>query len=1125
MDNFIQQINSLKETGTGIIKRAMGIVPEVQKQFQPVKQIQQDISNRFQSWQKTVQPISQQIKETAYREYLKPRPFQTPQLHLENLQKGFQAVQQRFEKDTTNRLDELKPRFQDFYQDLQNRGQRINQQYIHSVQQEVGNFINFVQGNDQARNQRLAELYPQPKSEEERNRQMADMAINFSPMGVQKVGVRAGELLIPKLVEEGKQILSKLDKSDRLAHLLNYSNELLKAGYSKPQIEKISGAEAASLLKNNIKASERFGAELPGSGNESMRFLKDMQEEVQRIGKPTYQAKELDSVMQNVSVKQKVNLLDYLRTPNRVFEKIGLKNESDLLRQKYDDYLKALPHEISNITNWAKRASQPGANERIFNYLDGKKIPLDPNELQVATEIKSYLKGWATKLKLPEDKQISDYITHLFPQGVVEKEFDPEIAKLIRSKVVSSVWDPFLQKRTGKPEYNTDTWAALSAYVKRATRKFQMDPALEVIAAKADSLPEESYNYVKNQIAKINMQPTDLDNLLDNLVKSTPISYKLGQRPTNVVTQSARQAVFRSLLGLNPLSALRNLQQTTNTYAIVGEKNLIVGAIKTLQNLPRYLLGKDTELEAAGVIGKDIVQDRTISAVHKFWERADKTLFYMFNTAEKINRSFAYFGAKAQGISKGMTEEAAIKYAKEIVGRTQFMYDVIDTPAILQSDIAKTLLQFGTYPLKQSEFLIEMVKRKDVIGSIRWLASNVLFIATIGKILGLDYKDTFPAFRFGAPALQLPVGAVQSLTQDTDKYGNKLTPQDRILNPNVTRGALHYVPAGSQIKKTYEGLKAVQEGGSYSKSGQLQYPVKKELQPIILGKNQTEAAQQHYDEDIPNLGSKQTQQYIQMINSGISPTKAYTIFEKKREIQKLLDEKKAELLKKKPTLKPSVDFNLLDLLPKLIKEVGAADKEEENLIMSLFTQEQKSAEQVANVKDIYSLGLSKAETDKMLQDFGVKPGDAEGIILKSLEVENGNRGKALASMLKGLDSEAYKAKLEELAGQKLLTYGVTSEWSESGRITLDQKKGIDRLIRSVINPSSSTTASKPKIKRMPIKSPSLKVSKTKKIKAIKVPTLKPVILKPLKVSALKIKPQLKARTKKLNFQKLNRGQF
>lgn len=653
--------------------------------------------------------------------------------------------------------------------------------------------------------------------------------------------------------------------SDELASTMGISENELMANLTKGL--NISEGLRKSRGFTNVRGIDNpliFGKEWQRTRNveESQKFVSEMLEESRKAKDPANFTNSFDDLVRkpDIDVRKKVNILDYLRTPNRVLEKIGLGEEAKLLRNKYDDYLSDLPKEIDKITAWSKRVPA-SSNQRIFQWLDGDKIKLNNEELKVAEEVKGYLKQWAIRLKLPEDKQVSNYITHLFEKGKIEKEFDPELAKLISGKVVKSVYDPFLQRRVGKPEYIQDTWRALDAYVKRATRKFHMDQALEKVAAKAEDLPLESYNYVKGRVARINMQPTDIDNLIDNLVKSSPIGYRLGQRPVATLSQTGRQMVFRGLLGLNPGTALRNLQQSTNSYAVLGEKNFGIGLMKTVQNLPRLILGKDTELEAAGVLGKNIVQDRTINATRKFWQYADDTLFYMFNMAEKVNRGIAYWGAKSKGLSQGMDDIKATQYAKDVVGKTQFYYDVIDTPAALQSDISKTLFQFGKYPLAQTEFLVEMVKDKNVLGSLRWIGANLLFIATAGKLLGLDYEDMFPDYsrftpsRFMPPTLQPLVEIGKAGFNVPNEYGqisDEQNPLKRILeSKDVQRGVLNYIPAGAQLRKSFEGAQAVKEGASLTPTGRVRFEVPQNLptalQSILFGQYSLPQAKEYFE--------------------------------------------------------------------------------------------------------------------------------------------------------------------------------------------------------------------------------------------------------------------------------------
>lgn len=698
-------------------------------------------------------------------------------------------------------------------------------------------------------------------------------ALAYSPPGA----LALGAIKAPKMAAKLLKTLPPIDRTKLFGRALDVPSQLLqrlKAGdqSAREELTKYLNSLQSKKTQIGLKQPAKDVFQRPRQESQPPTRLLDQLTEVENkrfpknLSMSPLETRIGDSI---TDVKKKANLLDYLRTPSRVLEKIGMKTEADLLRQKYDDFLIDLPKQIEKISSWSKQV-KPDANVRIFRWLDGKAGDdiLSVQELGVAKEIKSYLKNWAGKLKLPEDKQISDYITHLFPKGAVEKEFPEEIAKLIHGRVVKSVYDPFLQKRVNKPEYLEDTWEALSAYTKTATRKFHMDQALEQVAKKAETLPLESYNYVKGRISRINMQPMDIDNLLDNLVKSSPLGYKYGQRPTATITRNARQMVFRGLLGLNPGSVIRNLQQTTNTYAVLGERSFLTGAIKTIQNLPRYISGADSELEKVGVLGKDILQDRNLNAVKKFWETADKPLFYMFNFAEKINRSIAYFGAKSQAFSKGLNEEEAVNFAKGIVRKTQFNYDVIDTPAALQSDIAKTIFQFGKYPLAQTEFLVEMAKSKNIAGSVRWLAANLLFIGSVGKILGLAPKDMFPQFRFGTPpTAQLPVEAGKAALGVPDKYGDvpEGNPLERVLqSKEVRRGLINYIPAGGQLKKSLEATANIVQGGSMTPSGGLRYPAPSTnfgvLQSLLFGSYATKEARKYYKEDNRPLSEEQTKQ-------------------------------------------------------------------------------------------------------------------------------------------------------------------------------------------------------------------------------------------------------------------------
>jgi hypothetical protein len=576
-----------------------------------------------------------------------------------------------------------------------------------------------------------------------------------------------------------------------------------------------------------------------------------------------------------LNVKDKVNALDYLRTPDRVLQKLGLGKQADKLKAKYNDYLDQVPKEIEKITQWYKRVGgSEEASQRIFKYLDGQSIKLEGEELKVAGEIQVYLKDWADKLNLPQDRRIASYITHIFEKDFIQKEFDPEIAKLIQDRVPGSVYDPFLESRLGKQGYVEDAFRALDAYVKRATRKYNMDEALEGLSRKAENLDVDSWNYVKKYADRINMRPDDVDNLIDNMVKSSPIGYKLGQRPVAMTTRKLRQSIYRGTLGLNIGSAIRNLTQGVNTYAQLGEKYTAIGYYKMVKSL----ISGGKELSETGVLRSNMIEDRTISAVKKFWEQADKGLFSFFELAEKVNRGGAYFGAKARAIAGGKTEKEAIQEGIEMARKTQFTFGSVDTPVALQSDIAKVLTQFQSFNIKQVEFLAEMVKGKEYAGLTRWIGANMLLLFTVGKVMGWDWKDFIPFGNVlegqnpigGSPAFSLGRDVLALASGGKDRYGNEMTPLTAATN------LIPFVPGGVQIlNKTLPGLYDVNRGYATSGYGaeklydmavgndrRIKYPIQQTprnfIQAGILGGSNLPEAREYKEKSRSVLGDIQS---------------------------------------------------------------------------------------------------------------------------------------------------------------------------------------------------------------------------------------------------------------------------
>lgn len=828
-----------------------------------------------------------------------------------------------------------------------------------------------------------------------------------------------------KVKEFSSKVKGLVDQAEDLYHsgkidaAISKSEEAL--GYIHERADLQHGPEFLRMTKQaSDEAVESFKAQgagktkLEGLMNESLAqtaFRRRAGLKIEDVYKKTQELVNNlihpNGTFRNIPPEKKVGIIDYLRTPDRVLKKIGLGAQADGLRAAWETYKIEIPKEVAKITEWANQAPSPESNQKIFDYLDGTlhESVLAPNELKVATEIKAYLKEWADKLRLPEDKRVREYISHIFEKGDIELEFDPEVAKMIADEIPGSVYDPFLQKRKGtEKQYLHDTWRALSAYVKRATRKFNMDPALKAVEEASAKLDLESTKYVQRLTSGINMQPREIDNLLDNFIKSTPVGYRFTARPTAYLSGKVRRWVYRGALGLNVGSAIRNLTQSVNTYSKLGERWTATGAFNFFR---RVATGNLDELYQVGVLNDSFIDTRTITPVKRMAEQMDKGLFFFFDWAEKINRGIAYYGAKAKYLSHGVEELQAQKLAKDIVRDTQFTFGAVDTPVVLQSDVSKLLLQFQSFNLKQVEFLGEMLKNKEFLGLLRYSISSLAIVGLLGKTLGYDLKDFIPfsgaltgETKLGqTPPVQVAKGLIGSAVKAPDEYGN--VPEGNFFqrlaqNKDITGALPAFIPGGVQARKTIQGLQSYNRGYSQTPAGNVRFPVSQSLSNIlksgVLGQYSTPEARAYFDKDRRPLSEKQSG----IVKQSADRLKAYQEIIEKREQNAMIDKAKevvrkttqpvnfgdtyiyydtasGEVKSLDTTFEPSKpELTGNELLDKqLISKFNGEVTKKKNIILDLYEQGQltddeaeKQLNDLASLKTKVSSGTKKAKKPK-----------------------------------------------------------------------------------------------------------------------------------------------------------------
>jgi len=793
----------------------------------------------------------------------------------------------------------------------------------------------------------------------------------------------------------------------------------------------------------------------------------------------------VDQFTQERTIKNKVSIFDYLRTPDRVLKKIGLEREAKQLRTKYQDYIQDLPREIDQVNQWVKEVGNSKESSRqIFRYLDGQGATLNKTELKVANEMQAYLAGWADKLGLPRDKRVAHYITHIFEQDFIEKEFDPELERLIAGKVPGSVYDPFLQQRLGGKGYIEDAFRAMDAYVKRATRKYHMDQALSDLKVASEGLDQQSWKYVKSYADRVNMRPMEIDNLLDTGIKQI-FGYKLGQRPTANLTRKVRTAIYRATLGLNVKSALRNLTQGTNTYAKLGEKYTGIGYARSLRNL----FSNDGELEKVGVLSDTLIQDRNRSSMKRVSEKMDDVLFSLFGTVEKINRGAAYYGAKARALDAGLSEKQAIQAGIDTARDTQFTFGAVDTPLALQGDLAKTLLQFQSFSIKQGEFLGEMVQNKEFGGLARWIGSNLLVIGVAGDLLGIGPADLIPSVRIGGSPL---FNTAKDLIARKDQYGNEITPEERL--EQLGKNLVSFIPAGIQGKKTFGGTRDYSRGYSESSGGRIRFPVKKTPQNLVrgavMGPWAFPEARAYFDEKRSPLGDKQSEAFKMMPED--QRDQFYSSVIQKR----AMDDKKEEIKNQISGEKQSGFFQKLfnkqpeQATPDMLNSYFGVDKY--NLLPedNAFNRAKKEGERKKLISDVLSdADILPEQKINVLNNLGEELDTVDIDYYQVAKLDNSIKLGYIKDYISSTpENERYESLAlltQEVNGQRILAPGVIDDLVDEGLLTKKEGRVLksvtyDKKTKQLVEKSGSKKGKKANIKGT---TPSAKIPNVAPVKA------------------------------------------
>lgn len=588
-----------------------------------------------------------------------------------------------------------------------------------------------------------------------------------------------------------------------------------------------------------------------------------------------------------------------LMSPSQVLEKMGLRGkELDL----HSNILKA--ESALNLANKADSEvlqkiaailpNNKDAQRQIVEYLEGNRKTLSAiGDTQVADEIRSFLDTKRAGLEAQGFKTLDDYFPHIFDKK------DPEVQRLFKGKVTGEIsFSNLKQRLTDSDNYSRDVMDVLATYASGYNRKTILEPALKPLAdlktqvtlqnAEAkwiDGYVEQLMGFDKSHVGE------SFNTFMDGVYKNIGMESLVGKNHYNEALGTQRMISAAATMGLNPGTAIRNMTQMVNTVADIGPRYSTIGAVDGIRALRAGPGSAEwAELQRAGIMEGGVSQnyfDAITSAgikgrVSKTRDAATKGLMSLIRATDVSLRAQAYYGAKALGRSKGLTDEALENFAIRHTVDTQFITSRVDMPLAFNGQGVRSLAQLATFSGKQAGFLkragVKMVKGADGKGFRMADAGNVLAgvvtawaaTAALNNVIGMRETEWIPFYDqiapfFGAKGDSLyrsPI--VTLLTGDgKGKVGLIEALQTGDLGSFFQDNWSQIIPAGTQIKKTTEGLQTTDTGLSTNSSGNIRFQQNQDFENKVkaglFGQYVTPNGQAWIDQGFPTLTDKQTQ--------------------------------------------------------------------------------------------------------------------------------------------------------------------------------------------------------------------------------------------------------------------------
>jgi hypothetical protein len=694
-------------------------------------------------------------------------------------------------------------------------------------------------------------------------------------------------------------------------HLTNKEQELVRQSNmlmdtAPDQFRSVDNAEfmaRRTAMADNLDTAKRFNDPEAIVDDVSSSPRPETVVDAEPDVRQAYQAKAMDETANIVGVKNiggvREALLNFT-SPSKNIKALTGSDEifSGIIRAE-SAVNQANKADINIISEISKRIKGKEQASQIIDFIEGKRSTLSGFDEETAGLVREFFDTKRAGLKDLGYDTLDEYFPHLFNKN------DPNVKRLFKGKTTADINFGNLKHRLEEGgDYNRDIVEVMAAYARGYNRKTLLEPAIKPLedikmqteASKA--VGDWVDGYIEN--LKGITEPSGAEKAFNGIVDAAlgKAGKTTGGNHYRQTLGAQRMISAVATMGLNPGTAIRNMTQVVNTVAGIGAKNATRGAIQATR---AFAAGKNSpewkEMIASGIFDGGISRhfqvdlDSELGRLNKAQNIGEKGANFMMGMIRGTDvslRAQAYWGAKNAGIeeaiAKGLKGEAAEKFAKDFaikkVADTQFITSAADIPVKLNGAGVRSLTQLATFSIKQAEMLgelgIKTFKRPDGTIGINYkqagnlLAAGVtaaLFTEALKPVIGFNEKEWIPFYDqvagivdpnstageslYRSPLVSLIAGNGKGKIGLLD--GIKSGKMDEFLNDNWSQ----IVPAGTQIKKTVEGLQTTTEGISKNPKGKVRFlqdmGIDNQLKASLFGQYSTDAGRQWIKDGFPTL--------------------------------------------------------------------------------------------------------------------------------------------------------------------------------------------------------------------------------------------------------------------------------